>query len=109
MPIARFSFGICVYGEWIFVVSGLNSMTQRDFGQQQPQSFIECDRYNIKTNEWHAMPDLPEGRVNPSLIVLQHTLYCIGGCTSETNNIYSLDLRFGNSWQTLTGSLPILG
>lgn len=32
MPIGRFSFGICTYGEWIIVVSGLCEIVQEDFG-----------------------------------------------------------------------------
>jgi len=32
MPLPRYSFGICAQGEYIFVVGGLDQVTQEDFG-----------------------------------------------------------------------------
>lgn len=55
------------------------------------------------------MPDLPSGRVNPSLFVLSKTLYCIGGCSSNSNDVYMLNLINGTFWEALPGTLPILG
>lgn len=66
LPIARFSFGICTYGEYIIIVSGLCEVSQHDLGANFPEAILECDRYSPLNDEWSIMPDLPEGRSNPS-------------------------------------------
>ena len=57
---------------------------------------FECDRYFVNEEMWATdnfiPPDLPEGRTNPSLVVLDDYLYVIGGL-GDSSKIYSLDLN----------------
>jgi hypothetical protein len=54
------------------------------------------------------MPNLPDGRTNPSLIVVDSCLCVIGG-QGLTQNILLLDLQTGTEWEELNGDLPMLG
>ncbi len=92
MPTGRFAFGACAYGRFIFVVGGMKEIVQVDRGQTTPDSLTSCDSYNMFKDEWNSMPDLPEGRIGPSLLVVNHTLYCVGGI-GRTTNILSFSLR----------------
>ena len=92
MRTGRIAFGTCNYGNWIFVVGGLKELTQVDRGQEIPDSLSSCEDYNIVKNEWGNMPDLPEGRIGPSLLIINHVLYCIGG-VGKLTNIFSFSLR----------------
>ena len=92
MRTGRFAFGTVNYGRWIFVVGGIKEIVQVDRGQSTPDSLTSCDDYNVVKNEWGSMPDLPEGRIGPSLLVINHVLYCIGG-VGKLTNIFSKEFR----------------
>lgn len=83
LPIARFAFGLCTYGQNIIVVSGLDQCTQEDFGQEFPISILECDRYLPEEDKWEIMPNLPEGRINPTVLAIDHFLYVFGGVSDN--------------------------
>jgi hypothetical protein len=92
MPVARFGFGACHYLDSIIVVSGIDGVTVEDQGQEYIEALLECDRYYPYEDEWvqetdKLMPNLPEGRTNPSVIALNHHLYVIGGI-GETGDIF---------------------
>ena len=53
------------------------------------------------------MPDLPSGRISPSLIVFRQKLYCIAGI-GEDSSIYSLNLLNPEEWHIYRGNLPRL-
>ena len=79
MPIPRYGFGACAYRDQIIVVGGLDETTQEDYGQTHLDSILECDRYLPFEDTWSPVPNLPDGRTNPSLAVIQQKLYVIGG------------------------------
>jgi hypothetical protein len=107
MRTGRFAFGTCNYGRWIFVVGGIKEIVQVDRGQSTPDSLTSCDDYNVVRNEWGSMPDLPEGRIGPSLLVINHVLYCIGG-VGKLTNIFSYSLKGdGYAWQQIVGDMHL--
>jgi len=61
----------------------LDQSTQEDFGQEFPISILECDRYSPVENKWEIMPNLPEGRINPSLLPIENFLYVFGGVSEK--------------------------
>ena len=75
----------------IITVGGLNSI-DRVAGQDLPLTLTDCDYYCTLTDTWQQLPNLPEGRMNVSLVIISNCLYCIGGIGS-TSNILSLDLK----------------
>ena len=107
MRIGRFAFGICTYGRFIFVVGGIKEVVQVDQGQATPDSLTDCDDYNVLEDKWDLMPSLPQGRIGPSLIVVNQTLYCIGG-VGKLSNILSFSLKGDSTvWQEIRGEMPL--
>ena len=79
MRCKRFSHGLCVLGEYIYVVSG-------NIEQQESIEWLEefedlrdsCERYNILTNRWESLIEAPlDHRYNMHLVTMQHR-YIIG-------------------------------
>jgi len=89
---ARFSFGVCSYRGSIYVVGGLDRVAEPDLGQQIPEPLRQCEVYQPWQDRWDRLPSLVEGRINPSLTVVEDQLYCIGGFGNSTMIQY-LNLR----------------
>ena len=50
-----------------------------------PDRIQLCHRYNTITNTWRKdFGELPDGRLNPSLIIIDQFLFCIAGL-GDTN------------------------
>lgn len=94
MPVGRYAFATCAYGEYIFVLGGLFELVQADRGQKIPDSLKRCDNFNVKRDCWTEMPDLPEARIGASAIVVGSVLYLIGGL-GKSNNIFYYSMRRG--------------
>jgi hypothetical protein len=79
-----------------------------DNGQTVPDSLTKCHAYDIIKDKWNEMPDLPEGRIGASAIVVNQTLYCIGG-HGKLQSIFSLSLQTpATEWTEIRGELPSL-
>ena len=54
----------------------------------------ECYSYNIFTGQWMQLPDMPIGKIHPSLIVINNRfVFQIGGFEDYEFEIYRLDMR----------------
>jgi len=70
MPVGKFAFGTCAHSNFIYCVGGIKEVVQVDRGQTEPDSLDSCHAYNIFKDEWIELPNLPEGRIGPSLVVV---------------------------------------
>ena len=64
----------------------------------------ECFSYNIFTSQWTQLPDIPIGKIHPSLIVINNRfVFQIGGFEDYEFEIYRLDMRNPQKpWKVLT-------
>jgi N-acetylneuraminic acid mutarotase len=92
IPVGRFGFAACSYGKFIFVLGGMKESVQVDNGQSVPDSLNKCHAYDIIKDKWNDMPDLPEGRIGSTAIVINQTLFCIGG-QGKRQSIFALSLQ----------------
>jgi hypothetical protein len=66
-----------------------------------------CEVFNIKTNKWRALPDLPEERYKCCVISddMSEYLYLFGGLNSETwqncSTILRLNMKNSLVWETM--------
>lgn len=79
------------------------------------KSCLKCEIFNIKTNKWNKLTDLPEERYEASIVCddSHESLYLFGGSNTK-QNIYCktiLKLSFKNkNWDTIlvSNSLPLM-
>ena len=79
MITARVGFGCTVdnYGERIFVIGG-------SIGKHKATD--KCEFYNIDTDEWKELPNLPEARFSSSLCIFNDEwLFNFGGFDKSHN------------------------
>ena len=54
----------------------------------------ECYSYNIFSSQWTQLPDMPIGKIHPSLVVINNRfVFQIGGFEDYDFEIYRLDMR----------------
>jgi hypothetical protein len=70
VPTGRFGFAACSFGKYIFVLGGMKESVQVDNGQTAPDSLTSCHSYDIMNDKWFEMPNLPEGRIGATAIVI---------------------------------------
>ncbi len=81
MTVGRNSHSIIKFNNFLFTISGQNTKT--------------CEIYNIKTNKWKLLPEVPTLCLNSSLAVANNYLFCISG-SSTVNSfdvIYKISLN----------------
>jgi len=72
----------------------------------------ECYSFNIRSCTWNRLPDLPIGKLHPTLTVINSRfIFQIGGFDDYDFDIYRLDMRYPHKpWKTITldQKLPII-
>lgn len=66
-------------------------------------------RYNVRTNAWQVLPDLPQGRNHASSIALGNSVYVFGGYEDNGENLNTAGWRYsisGNTWEAMP-ELPL--
>ena len=67
-----------------------------------PLGETSCFSFNLFTNQWTDLPDVPVGKMNPTLIqVNSRFVFQIGGFDDFNFDIYRLDMRKRNRWKVL--------
>ena len=72
----RNAFGLCK-NEKIFIAGG----TYEDGGRFTVKFLNTCEVYNIKRDEWQFIASLKMGRTLGSMVLIDETLYVLGGLT----------------------------
>ncbi|GIW75935.1 MAG: hypothetical protein KatS3mg104_0998 [Phycisphaerae bacterium] len=107
MPGARNHFGSVVIGKYVYAVGGQNG------GDEWYQNSSRVDRYDVTTNTWTRLKDLPTGRghSNENTVVAEGKIYLIGGAgnvpSKAQSNARSTVFRYdpdSNTWQTLNNA-----
>lgn len=64
----------------------------------------DCHSFNIFTNTWRRLPDVPIGKLHSTLIVINSRfVFQIGGFDDYNFEIYRLDMRKPQrAWKTLS-------
>ena len=63
----------------------------------------DCFSFEIFSKEWNQLPDLPIGKMHPTLVVINNRfVYHLGGFDDYDYDIYRLDMEFPErAWRTL--------
>jgi hypothetical protein len=101
MSAARFQHGSIYFEDFVYALGG--------FGTPPLET---CERYNVNTNTWEALANMPVGVTLTTPCAIQPTkrIYILGGWREfkETSQIQELDLA-SNTWTLLTVELPHTG
>ncbi|KAE9578433.1 hypothetical protein CGMCC3_g5602 [Colletotrichum fructicola] len=83
------------YGDKIIVAGGISLLELGADGLQETVDTVSS--YNIKTQEWETLPNLPEGREHAGGGVVGNSFYVVGGRfrsqTAVRDTVYVLDLK----------------
>jgi hypothetical protein len=69
----------------------------------------ECERYVCAENRWEALPPLPRACMSTSGVVLENSLYALGGCGRESFNDFVQKLSLESLTWKLQFMLPLVG
>ncbi|MBD0323803.1 MAG: hypothetical protein ICV72_10515, partial [Aldersonia sp.] len=101
MPTPATHAGVAADGRNIYIAGGYianSTNTGQIFGTKQVW------RYNIDSNAWTRMPDLPVERSAGSMVVLGRELHYIGGTnlsrTMDVGDHYVFNIDSGTAWTT---------
>ena len=104
MPQKRWAHAACQCSDQIFVVGGTSDLMLNMEMRSVPIGEPECYSFNIFTNKWRQLPDVPVGKIHPQLVPINNRfLYQIGGFDDWDFDIYRYDLQKPNKpWKVLT-------
>lgn len=93
MPQRRWAHAACQCSDEIIVTGGTSDLMLNMELRSVPIGEPECYSFNIFTNKWRQLPDIPIGKIHPSLVPINNRfLYQIGGFDDYDFDIYRLDL-----------------
>ena len=72
MPEPRFAHAAVALGEDLYVTGGIRDMSHDMCMRQVPIGHVSCFKFNKRTGKWMNMPDLPIGKLYPTLIAVQN-------------------------------------
>ena len=72
MPEPRFAHAAVALGEDLYVTGGIKDMCHDMQMRQVPMGHNSCFKFNKRTCEWTTMPELPIGKMYPTLIAVEN-------------------------------------
>ena len=89
----KWAHGACLCGDQIVITSGTSEL-MLDMGLRSvPIGEQNCYSYDIYTNTWKQLPDVPIGKMHPTLInINSRYVFQIGGFDDFNFEIYRLDM-----------------
>ena len=99
----KFAHGACIVRDQIVVASGISDMMLNMGLRMVPIGNPDCYRFDIFKNTWRSLPDLPIGKLHPTLIVVNSRfVFHIGGFDDFDFDIYRLDMsKADQPWKTI--------
>jgi hypothetical protein len=78
-------------------------------GGHSNRCLSECERYVCAENRWEALPPLPRACSDTSGVVVENSLYALGGCDQgELDVVQKLSLK-SLTWELMQFWLPFVG
>jgi hypothetical protein len=79
-------------------------------GWSGSRSLKDCERYVCAENRWEALPPLPRACINSSGVVVENSLYALGGRTAgfDLDWVQKLSLE-SLTWELMPFKLPHAG
>ena len=94
MPQRKWAHAACLCRDEIVVTGGTMDLMLNMGLRSVPLGEPECYSFNIYTNTWRQLPDIPIGKIHPTLVVVSNRfIYQIGGLDDFNFDIYKLDMR----------------
>ena len=93
LPVARFAHAACLIRDEIVVASGISDMLLNMGMRMVPIGSRDCYSFNIYKNCWRRLPNLPIGKLHPTLVTVNSRfVFHIGGFDDFDFDIYRLDM-----------------
>ena len=104
MPQPRYAHAACIVGQEIVIAGGTSDLMLNMGMRSVPIGEPDCHSFNIFTNAWRRLPDVPIGKLHSTLIVINSRfIFQIGGFDDYNYEIYRLDMRKPEkAWKTLS-------
>jgi N-acetylneuraminic acid mutarotase len=102
MPEPRHHFGMAALDGRLYVSGGYRDLP---FGADTARA--EVWAYDIASDAWSEMPDLPAPRAAHSMVALDGRLYVVGGVGPEPATVFAYDPKL-ERWSALATPLPTL-
>ncbi|MBT1064136.1 hypothetical protein KJY73_11155 [Bowmanella sp. Y26] len=102
----------CIFKDKIVIAGALEQVQEGKglLGNMSPSKSVHL--YDFKDNSWYKGPELPEPRHHLGLASDEHSLFAIGGFSSDKQDAWKMESQvwqlssFAESWQPIT-SLPV--
>ena len=92
MPEPKYCHGAIMVKDSIYVTGGIEEMMHPMGMRCVPIGSKSCFRYNTMTASWREMPQVPVGKMYPTLISIENRyIFQIGGFDDFDFDIYCLD------------------
>ena len=104
MPVPKFAHGACLVRSEIVIASGISDMMTNMGLRMVPLGSQDCYSFDIYDKQWKRLPDLPIGKLHPTLIVVNSRfVFHIGGFDDYDFDIYRLDMcQADKPWKTFS-------
>ena len=70
MPVGKFAHGAIVCRDQIVVTGGISNLMLNMGLRMVPIGESDCYSFSLYANTWSRLPDIPEGRLHPTLVVI---------------------------------------
>ena len=109
MPLGKFANAACLCGDQIVVTSGISDLMLNMGMRSVPIGDRHCYSFNYLCNQWKQLPDVPIGKLHPTLVTINSRfIFQIGGFDDFDFDIYRLDMKNPQSaWKTLSLDLTV--
>ena len=104
IPQPKFAHGACLVGNQVVIAGGISDMMLTMGLRMVPLGNKDCYSYDIFKSRWRNLPDLPIGKMHPTMIVVNSRfVFHIGGFDDFDFDIYRLDMNKPNDqWKTIS-------
>ena len=112
VPEPKFAHGACLVRNEVVIAGGISDMMLSMGLRMVPLGNQDCYSYNIFKSRWRRLPDLPIGKMHPTMVVVNSRfVFHIGGFDDFDFDIYRLDMsKSDRPWKTISLDLskPII-
>jgi len=103
LPGPKFAHGACLVKSKIVIAGGISDMMLNMGLRMVPPGDQDCHSFDIYSKRWYQLPDLPIGKLHPTLITINSRfVFHIGGFDDFDFDIYRLDMNHPDKpWKVL--------
>lgn len=104
LPRPKFAHAACLAGVEIVITGGISDLMHNMGMRNVPVADRECFAYDYFRGTWRNLPDLPAGKMHPTLVAINgRFIFQIGGFEDINFEIYRLDMQNSHRpWKMLT-------